>query len=105
MALTAHLSWILPLLALAFFVHACRVLAEDARAGYDVGMGAAGMFSGQWLIGSVAGAWGLTLALGTAWYWGAAMFIALFMLKSLAYRFIVARNLGKEAPPLPRNPR
>ena len=93
------LSWSLPLVALAFLFHACRTLAVDARAGYDVGMGAAGLFSGEWLLGSAAGAWGLALALGVEWYWGVAMFAALYALKSVAYRLIVATNLGKQAPP------
>lgn len=97
------LAWSLPLVALGFFAHAGRTLAVDARAGYDVGMGAAGQFSGEWLIGSAAGAWGLTLALGVEWYWGVALFVALYALKSVAYRLIVSMNLGKEAPPPPKD--
>lgn len=97
------LAWALPLVALGFFAHACRALALDARAGYDVGMGAAGLFSGEWLLGSLAGAWGLTLLLGVAWYWGVAMFVALYALKSAAYPLIVAMNLGKDAPPPPKD--
>ena len=97
------LAWSLPLVGLGFLAHACRSLALDARAGYDVGMGAAGLFSGEWLVGSLAGAWGLTLLLGIEWYWGVAMFVALYALKGVAYRLIVAMNLGKDAPPTPKS--
>lgn len=100
--MSAILPWALLLVGLAFLFHACRALAADARSGYDIGMGAAGLFSGEWLLGSIAAAWGLTLALGVQWYWGVAMFVVLFTLKSVAYRLLVALNLGKEAPAPPK---
>jgi hypothetical protein len=87
--MTAYLPWTLALIALGFFVHACRALAADAKAGYDVGTGAAGLFTGEWMIGAVSGALGLTLALQLAWYWGATIFGVLVLLKGPAYDLIV----------------
>lgn len=97
--MTIYLPWLLLAAAPLFFAHAWSVLSADARGGYDVTMGGAGLFSGQWLLGSVAAAVGTALLPGTAWYWGVGLFVLLFLLKGIAYRVIVATNLGRDAPP------
>lgn len=100
--MAAALPWLLLVLALVLLARAWRVLVQDARAGYDISMGAAGLFSGLWLLGSVSGAVALVWLCRLAPGWGLAIAVALHGASGLAYRWIVARHLGREAPPLPR---
>lgn len=98
-----YLPWLILLIAVALFAYACRVLAADAKSGYDVTMGGQMYFSHLWLFGAVAGAAALTMLFALAWWWGIAIFIALYLVKSAAYRVIVALYLGAAAPPLPKD--
>jgi hypothetical protein len=97
------LNLILLAVAVALFTCAWRVLASDARAGYDVSMGGAMYFSAIWLIASVMAAVAGVKLLGIAWWWGILLFAGSMLIKSVFYRIIVAWNLGADAPPLPKN--
>ncbi|MBI4204253.1 MAG: hypothetical protein HY527_04435 [Betaproteobacteria bacterium] len=99
----AYFPWIVLLISMALFLYACRMLAEDAKSGYDVTMGGAMFFSHLWFAGAAAGAVGLTMLFALAWWWGIAIFLALYLAKNAAYRIIVALYLGSAAPPLPKD--
>lgn len=98
-----YLPWIVLLISIALFLYACRVLAADVRAAYDVSMGGAMFFSHLWMAGAAAGGAGLTMLFAIAWWWGIAIFIALYLLNRAAYRVIVAFYLGTAAPPPPKD--
>lgn len=93
------LHWLALLGGLALLVHACRLLAADAREGFEVTMGGAMLFSHVWTLGAALCAWSATMLLDQPWWKGLLLFAALFLLKSVAYRIIVALYLGRELPP------
>jgi hypothetical protein len=97
------LPWALLAVGAGLLVYACRVLADDARGGYDVTMGGAGLYSGSWLVGSALAAAAVTMLTTATWWLGLGLFVVIYVAKSPVYRVIVARFLGRNAPPLPRN--
>jgi hypothetical protein len=98
-----YLPWGMLVVALGLLFYAWRVLAADARSGYDVTMGGAMYFSSIWTLGSVLASIGLVMVAGLTWWWGLVFFVSLAVVKGLVYRVAVALNLGAEAPPLPKN--
>jgi hypothetical protein len=100
--ITDFLPWLALLAGIALFAHACRVLAADAREGFEVTMGGAMLFSHVWLLGAAACAYGATSLLGLPWWAGVIAFVALFLVKSVVYRVIVALFLGTKMPEAPK---
>jgi len=95
----ADLPWLALVAGVTLLAYACRLLAADARGGFEVSMGGAMFFSGVWMFGSAATAWGGTQLLNWPWWAGVIAFVVLMLLKSLAYRVIVALFLGTSMPP------
>jgi len=95
----ADLPWLALVAGVALLAYACRLLAADAKGGFEVSMGGAMFFSGVWMFGSAALAWSGTALLALPWWAGLIAFVALMLLKSLIYRVIVALYLGSAMPP------
>jgi hypothetical protein len=100
--ITDYLPWIVLLAGVALLAHACRVLAADAREGYEVTMGGAMLFSHVWVFGAAACAWSVTTLLEQPWWTGVIALVMLFLLKSVVYRIIVALFLGTALPDAPK---
>lgn len=98
----ADLPWLALVAGLALLAWACRLLAADARGGYEVTMGGAMLYSHVWTLGAAACAWGVTVLLDQPWWSGVILFIALFLVKSVVYRIIVALFLGTKMPEAPK---
>lgn len=100
--ITDYLPWLALLAGIALCAHACRLLAADAREGYEVTMGGAMLYSHVWTLGAAACAWGVTALLAQPWWAGVILFVALFLVKSAVYRIIVALFLGTRLPETPK---
>ena len=100
--ITDYLPWIVLLASVALLAHACRVLAADAREGYEVTMGGAMLYSHVWTLGAAACTYGATSLLGLPWWAGVIVFVALFLVKSVVYRIIVVLFLGTALPDVPK---
>lgn len=100
--ITDYLPWPALLAGIALFAHACRVLAADAREGFEVTMGGAMLFSHVWVLGAAACAWSITALLDLPWWAGVIAFVVLFLVKSAVYRIIVALFIGTKMPETPK---
>ena len=98
-----YLPWLALLAGIALLAHACRVLAADAREGYEVTMGGAMLYSHVWTLGAAACTYGATSLLGLPWWAGVIVFVALFLVKSVVYRVIVSLYLGTALPDTPKS--
>src|SRR5690606_31150702 len=98
----ADLPWLGLVAGIALLAWACRLLAADAREGFEVSMGGAMLFSSLWLLGAAACAWSGVVLSGLPWWAGLLAFVALYLLKSAAYRIIVALFLGTAMPEAPK---
>lgn len=98
----ADLPWLGLVLGIALLAWACRLLAADAREGFEVSMGGAMLFSNVWLLGAAACAWSAVALSGLPWWAGLLAFVVLYALKSVAYRIIVALFLGTAMPETPK---
>lgn len=90
----ADLPWLALVAGLALLAWACRLLALDAREGFEVTMGGAMLFSQVWMLGATSSAYGVVSLLNWPWWTGIIAFVALMMLKSFVCRIIVALFLG-----------
>jgi len=97
-----YLPWLALLAGIALLAHACRVLAADAREGYEVTMGGAMLYSQVWTLGAAACAWSITALLNLPWWTGVVAFVVLFLVKSAVYLVIVALFLGTKMPEAPK---
>ncbi|MGA0025504.1 MAG: hypothetical protein ACO3F9_12785 [Burkholderiales bacterium] len=96
------LPWLALVAGISLIAWACRLLAADARGGFEVTMGGAMLYSHVWTLGAAACAWGFTALLAQPWWAGLLLFVALFLVKSAAYRIIVALFLGTKMPETPK---
>lgn len=92
----------LAVLSLVFLVNACRVLAADARSGAYVTMGGEMYFAQLWASGSLCGAAAAILLLEASWLWFAPGVVVLYVLSFPGRRIVVFFNLGRDAPPPPK---
>jgi hypothetical protein len=98
-----YLPWLLLAASSLGFVLAWRTLAADAREGLYVTMGGQMMYSHTWYLSAFLGAAGLATLPGVAWWWGLVLFVALVVLQWPVSRVVIALNLGRDAPPPPKD--
>lgn len=89
--------WLSLLASLLLLLQACRVLIADARSGYEISMGADGLFSGHWLLAALAAAAALWMW-QVGWGWAMLLFVLLYAGKLPVRALIVALWLGRDLP-------
>ena len=89
-----YVALILILAACLMVLRAAHSLAEAARGGFEVSTGGAMQFATTWMIAAIMATAGLIRLFDIGWWWGIPFFLALYIPKELAYRIVVARNLG-----------
>ncbi len=97
------LGWGSAIAGILFLVHACRVLAADARSGAYVSMGGEMYFSQLWALGALCGTAGAILLLAASWWWFLPGAVALYVLSFPGRRIVIFLNLGRDAPPPPKD--
>ena len=80
--------------ALILYLHACRILIEDARHNYSLTMGAEMYFSQLWVIASVLAACGTIRLLHLSWWLLPPAVILLYLPSLPLRRFLAAMFLG-----------